>query len=188
MAVDLHFWSLRNLLLPMEHRHRLQDVPSPTYPHWPAPVEDSLHFFTSCPRVPPLSGLATEADMTGGNPHPRHQFDGLAERPEASHLLLSPLISKSRLAWPVLVASIPPGSEELWGPCMCPRQYKDSYWGLLCPVSALAWLVQLQFLRPPMVLVWPPLHLHFHTLLRPHNTLPTLHFENLYADFCFCNI
>jgi hypothetical protein len=51
VAVDLHFRALHNLLLTMERRHRFRDAPSPACPRCPALVEDSLHFFTSCPRV-----------------------------------------------------------------------------------------------------------------------------------------
>ena len=51
LAVDLHFRALHNLLLTMERKHRFGTVPSPVCPRCPALVEDSLHFFTSCPRV-----------------------------------------------------------------------------------------------------------------------------------------
>jgi len=50
-AVDLHFRALHNILLTMERRHRFGDSPSPHCPRCPTLVEDSLHFFTSCPRV-----------------------------------------------------------------------------------------------------------------------------------------
>ena len=50
-AVDLHFRALHNILLTMERRHRFGDAPSPHCPRCPTLVEDSLHFFTSCPRV-----------------------------------------------------------------------------------------------------------------------------------------
>ena len=51
LEVDLHFRALHNLLLTMERRHRFGDAPSSACPHCPALVEDSLHLFTSCPRV-----------------------------------------------------------------------------------------------------------------------------------------
>ncbi len=50
-AVDLHFRALHNILLTMERRHRFGDAPSPHCPRCPTLVEDSLNFFTSCPRV-----------------------------------------------------------------------------------------------------------------------------------------
>jgi len=34
-----------------ERRHRFRESPSPACLHCPAPVEEGLHFFTSCPRV-----------------------------------------------------------------------------------------------------------------------------------------
>jgi len=34
-----------------ERRHRFRDAPSPACLRCPAPVEDGLHFFTTCPRV-----------------------------------------------------------------------------------------------------------------------------------------
>ncbi len=60
-----------------------------------------------------------------------------------------------------------------------------SYWGLLCPVPSLAWLAMYILYsydscwtsRPPTVLIWPPLHLHFNPPLRPHRTL--------YHQICF---
>jgi hypothetical protein len=51
LEVDLHFRALHNILLTMERRHRFGDAPSSACPHCPAPVEDSLHLFTTCPRV-----------------------------------------------------------------------------------------------------------------------------------------
>jgi hypothetical protein len=51
LEVDLHFRALHNILLTMERRHRFGDAPSSACPHCSAPVEDSLHLFTTCPRT-----------------------------------------------------------------------------------------------------------------------------------------
>jgi hypothetical protein len=95
LEVDLHFRALHNILLTMERRNRFGDAPSSACPHCPAPVEDSLHLFTTCPRVAGawdyllhrailvsgmaltnsslflLPGLACETSKTGGRPCPR---------------------------------------------------------------------------------------------------------------------
>jgi hypothetical protein len=77
----------------MERRYRFEDAPSSACPHCPAPVEDSLHLFTTCLRVAGawdyllhrailvsgmalansslLPGLACETSKTGGCPCPR---------------------------------------------------------------------------------------------------------------------
>ncbi len=50
-VVDAHFKAIHSILPTRERLHRTRQVPSSACLHCPVPIEDGLHFFTTCRRV-----------------------------------------------------------------------------------------------------------------------------------------
>jgi hypothetical protein len=71
LAVDTAFSMLHKILSLQVRRHRLRLADSPACRRCGAPVEDSLHFFTACPRLVDAWGcLAAAAGRALGGPLP----------------------------------------------------------------------------------------------------------------------